>query len=84
MAAFNMLNTKYIIVPNQQTQAPEAQQNPGALGNACGRHVLGSLRRPSSGARNPSLRVSLCTPTKWSLRRFRSIKAQCEIGRAHV
>lgn len=34
MAAFNMLNTKYIIVPNQQTQAPEAQQNPGALGNA--------------------------------------------------
>lgn len=34
MAAFNMLNTKYIIVPNQQTQAPEVQLNPAALGNA--------------------------------------------------
>jgi hypothetical protein len=34
MAAFNMLNTKYIIVPNQKTQTLEVQQNPGALGNA--------------------------------------------------
>lgn len=33
MAAFNMLNTKYIIVPNQKTQTLEVQQNPGALGN---------------------------------------------------
>lgn len=34
MAVFNMLNTKYFIVPNQQAQVLEAQQNPGALGNA--------------------------------------------------
>ncbi len=30
----NMLNTKYIIAPNRQTNAPEAQVNNGALGNA--------------------------------------------------
>lgn len=34
MATFNMLNTKYFIVPNQQAQTAEVQQNPGALGNA--------------------------------------------------
>lgn len=34
MAAFNMLNTKYFIVPNQQSQTLEAHVNPEALGNA--------------------------------------------------
>lgn len=34
MAAYNMLNTKYLIVPNQQTQTLEAHVNPDALGNA--------------------------------------------------
>lgn len=32
MAVYNMLNTKYFIVPDQKTGQPEAQQNPGALG----------------------------------------------------
>lgn len=30
----NMLNTKYLIVPDQQTQQPQVQRNPEALGNA--------------------------------------------------
>ena len=34
MPVVNMLNTKYFIVPNQQTGQPEIQQNPGNLG-AC-------------------------------------------------
>lgn len=32
MAVFNMLNTKYFIVANQQNGQPVAQMNPGALG----------------------------------------------------
>ncbi|MCD7972009.1 MAG: YfhO family protein [Candidatus Azobacteroides sp.] len=31
---FNMLNTKYFIVPDQESQQPIAMQNPGAHGNA--------------------------------------------------
>lgn len=34
MAVFNMLNTRYFIVPDQQSGQPVAQRNPGALGNA--------------------------------------------------
>ncbi|WP_231562304.1 YfhO family protein [Alistipes sp. ZOR0009] len=34
MAAFNMLNTKYIIVPDQKSQTLQVQVNSGALGNA--------------------------------------------------
>ncbi|HZG22950.1 MAG TPA: YfhO family protein, partial [Chitinophagaceae bacterium] len=34
MNVFNMLNTKYFIVSNPGTRQPEAQRNPGALGNA--------------------------------------------------
>lgn len=34
MAVLNMLNTKYFIVPNQQTGQPGLQVNPGALGHA--------------------------------------------------
>lgn len=34
MNVFNMLNTKYFIVPNQQTNQPEAQYNPFAYGPA--------------------------------------------------
>lgn len=34
MAAYNMLNTKYIIVPDQKSQSLQVQVNPGALGNA--------------------------------------------------
>lgn len=34
MAVFNMLNTRYFIVPDQQSHQPVAQRNPGALGNA--------------------------------------------------
>jgi hypothetical protein len=34
MGVFNMLNTKYFIVPNPQTGKPLAQLNPGAFGNA--------------------------------------------------
>lgn len=32
MAVYNMLNTKYFIVPDRQNGQPQAQQNPGALG----------------------------------------------------
>ena len=34
MEVYNMLNTKYFIVPNQETQQPVAMQNPDAYGNA--------------------------------------------------
>lgn len=34
MEVFNMLNTKYFIVPNPQTGKPMAQVNPNAFGNA--------------------------------------------------
>ena len=34
MSVINMLNTKYIIVPDQQTGAPVVQYNPDAMGNA--------------------------------------------------
>jgi len=34
MPVVNMLNTKYLIIPNQQTGQPELKQNPGNLG-AC-------------------------------------------------
>ncbi|MBL0883156.1 MAG: YfhO family protein [Chitinophagaceae bacterium] len=34
MSVLNMLNTKYFIVPNQQTGQPELQVNPSALGHA--------------------------------------------------
>jgi hypothetical protein len=34
MAVFNMLNTRYFIVGDQQSGQPVAQRNPGALGNA--------------------------------------------------
>ena len=34
MPVINMLNTKYIIVPDQQTGAPVVQYNPDAMGNA--------------------------------------------------
>ncbi|MGF6929446.1 hypothetical protein QFZ48_004946 [Chitinophaga sp. W2I13] len=34
MAVFNMLNTRYFIVPDQRSGQPVAQRNPGALGNA--------------------------------------------------
>ena len=34
MAVFNMLNTKYFIVPDRQSGQPTVQRNPGALGNA--------------------------------------------------
>lgn len=34
MAVFNMLNTKYFIVPDRQSGQPAVQRNPGALGNA--------------------------------------------------
>lgn len=33
MEVFNMLNTKYFIVPNPQNGQPVAQMNPGAFGN---------------------------------------------------
>lgn len=33
MRVFNMLNTKYFIAPNPTTGQPDAQINPGALGN---------------------------------------------------
>ncbi|MEO8719556.1 MAG: hypothetical protein ABI297_03340 [Ginsengibacter sp.] len=33
MQVFDMLNTKYFIVPNSQTGKPEAKLNPGAFGN---------------------------------------------------
>lgn len=34
LQVLNMLNTKYFLLPNQQTGQPAAQQNPEALGNA--------------------------------------------------
>ena len=34
LAIYNMLNTKYFIVPNSTTNQPTVQQNPDALGNA--------------------------------------------------
>jgi hypothetical protein len=34
MNVLNMLNAKYFITPDQQSQQPVAQQNPGACGNA--------------------------------------------------
>ena len=34
MNVINMLNTKYFIVNNKQTNQPEVSQNPGALGNS--------------------------------------------------
>jgi hypothetical protein len=34
MAVYSMLNTKYIIFPDQKTQAPLVQRNPNAMGNA--------------------------------------------------
>ncbi|MEE1080115.1 MAG: YfhO family protein [Bacteroidales bacterium] len=34
MPVINMLNTKYIIVPDQQTGSPVVQYNPDAMGNA--------------------------------------------------
>lgn len=34
MEVYNMLNTKYFIAPDQQTQQPIAMQNPNAYGNA--------------------------------------------------
>lgn len=34
MDVLNMLNAKYFIVPDQQSQTPRVQQNPNALGNA--------------------------------------------------